>query len=436
MVSVTIIPSRGNYRADSMVLLFVVLGLVVAGLPALFGRRAADPRIPSAWAENAIIAVLVGFTVTRLIDQRLLANAIASSWRIRLLLVGQLLLVASYRWGNRQGSDSNRWRNLRFALFCLTTVLAGLEVLRLIPVPPIDVWRLQMDGANALLHGLNPFVAVQVHDTAPDSLRTDIPYVYPPLQVLLTLPTILLGDVRFTMIAAVIVLAVALRRIVRGGTRANRLPAIVEDAPALFVLLAPKLYFVIEQSWIDPVQAALIAVATALAVDQRKRAAAVTLGFVLVSKQSMFWVVPLFAVAFGFGAVDLAIVVVVACLIEGPFALWNFHALKYANFDILKSIPPREDALSFTNWANRALRLGVPAQLGFALAAASVALSVFRIRRAELFGTALATTYFFFFAFNKWAFANYYFLVACAFALAAAMRIAARSDSLRGATQL
>jgi hypothetical protein len=434
-LSIAILPTRGMYRADAMVFLFVALGLVLLQLPALVARsrglapanananasRAAS-RAPSVRQRAVVLGsfvTLAGFTGIQLVDQKLLANAHESWWTVRVLLAIQLGLLASYLAppsGDR--ARDARWRTTRFALLGAVTLLAALEAIRLVPTPPIDVWDVQMQGARALLHGQNPFEVVKVRDTAPGSTRMDIPYVYPPLQLLLTIPSVLLGDARYTMALAVVAIGFAVRSVARSSGRA--LHPLVEDAPALFVWFSPKLLHVIEQAWIDPVQVALIAAAAALAFRRRRIGAALVLGLVLASKQSMFWVFPIMAVAFGFTLRELALAVAVPAIVYAPFALWNFDALAFANVGIQVSLAPRDDALTFVVWARRVLGIAIPPATGFVLALVVVIAVFVRRRRPALYGVAVATTYFVFFAFNKWAFANYYFLIGSAFALGAA----------------
>ena len=423
-LSIAIVPTRGNYRADAMVFLFVALGFVLWQLPDLVSAPRAAANRPGV-SQRAVVAgvfvVLAGFTILRLVDQKLLANARESWWTLRVLLVVELGLLATYLRAPAPavGAAETRWCNMRFLLLAAVTLLAGIEATRLVPTPPIDVWHVQMDGARALLHGQNPFEVVHVQDTAPDSTRTDIPYVYPPLQLFLTIPTVLLGDARYTMVVAVVAIGIAFRSIARAAGKTVH--PLVEDAPALFVWFGPKLFHIIEQSWIDPVQVAFIAASAALAVRGRMLAAAVVLGLALASKQSMFWVVPIMATAFGFGIRELALTLLVPTLAYAPFALWNFHAWKFANLDIQVSLAPRNDALTFVVWARRALGVSLPPALGFVLAFAVTAVACWRKRRTARYGVALAITYFFFFAFNKWAFANYYFLIGSLSAMGAAL---------------
>jgi hypothetical protein len=420
LLGVLLIPSRGHYRADSMVFVFAALGLVLWQLVDLAKGR---------WREmgttkigHGVVLVLAVFAVSTAIDAKLLIGVERSWWSLRALAIVELGLLLSYLRDARILPRS-RWPELRFALFAACIALSATEVVRISPAPTIDVWTVQMDGAHAVLAGKNPFEAVAVVDTAPDVLRDDVPYVYPPFQLLATLPAALLGDIRYTMSAALVLLGIALRDLTRRSGRS--LPPILLDAPALVVWLSPKVLFILQQAWVDPVQIALIAISIALAVRKRTWAAAIGFGLVLAAKQTMFWVAPLAFVTFPiFRPRHALVAVAIPIATYVPFALWNWPALLHANLGFVAGLPPRPDALSFVNWAGKVLGVHIPYALAFPLAGSIVAFVVLR-RRAQphILGVALLITYFFFFTLNKWTFANYYFSLLGLAALGAALSI-------------
>ena len=417
-LSVVIIPSRGHYRADAMVLVFAALGVVLWLLVDFL--RARQVELAAEKVERIVLVVLGVFVASAIIDSKLLIDVERPWWTLRSLSIAELVLLATYLRASPEGS---RWPTIRFALFGSCLVLAAIETIRLSPIPHIDVWTVQTYGARALLEGKNPFVAVAVVDTAPEVVRDNVPYVYPPLQVLLTAPALLLGDVRVTMGTALLVIGISLRDLTfRSG---RKLPALLLDAPALLVWLSPKLLFIFQQTWVDPVQIALISAGTALAVRRRVWPAAVVFGLVLASKQTMFWVAPLVFVSFPIFRLRHAFVaatIPVATYL--PFALWNWPALLHANLGFVAGLPARPDALSFVNWASRALHVHIPYAIAFPIAGTMVGYVVLRRRaQPEAFGVALLLTYFVFFTLNKWTFANYYFSLLGMAALGAAMAL-------------
>jgi hypothetical protein len=165
----------------------------------------------------------------------------------------------------------------------------------------------------------------------------------------------------------------------------------------------------------------LITLTVAAYVAKRPRLSAVLLGVVLSAKQTMFWAVGLTGVLLGFDRKQWATTALVGGALVFPFVWLDFRALKHANFDFLTSLPSRPDALTFTNWYDRRFGTPLPGGLGFVLAAAVALSAMWRMRGSPArLGLALVMTYTVFFSFNKWAFANYYFLMASLAALAAA----------------
>lgn len=425
LLGILIVPSKGHYGAAAMVLVFVALGLVLVALVDLVrGRqRQTDGRIV---ARGFPITIAV-FLATAMIDAKLLIGVDRSWWTLRALCVAELALLATYlRDRPLAEGEESRWPAIRFALFAACVALSAIEVFRISPEPDIDVWTVQTAGARALLQGANPFDVVRVPDTTPGRLDNPTPYVYPPFQLFVTIPALLFGgDVRFAMTLGLLLFGVSVRDIAVGAR--DKLPAlpVFVDAPALLVWLSPKVLFVLQQAWIDPVQLGLIAGSTALALRKRTWAAAIGFGLVLAAKQTMFWVAPLAFVAFpGFRARHALAAIAVAALFYLPFALWSWHAFYFANIGFVGGLPPRTDALSFVNFARRALDVRIPPAVAFPFAGAVVAWVVARRRaRADVFGTALLITYFFFFTFNKWAFANYYFTLVGFAALGAVLAL-------------
>lgn len=333
-----------------------------------------------------------------------------------LLLIGLLtyLPFLTGRWNEHRFLRLGRFIALAGAL-----AVAGQGVITSSPTPYIDVWTVQQGGADALAHGHNPYTAVAVRDTGPRE-GVDVPYVYPPTQVLLTLPAYVLGkDVRYTMLAALLLTGFALRFIVRRSGRA--LPAIVEDGPALVLWTMPKMLFILEQAWVDPVQLMLLCAAAASVLTKRPILIAVAFGVVLTAKQTMFWAVGLGGVFLRFTKKQWLIVAAVGGLVVLPFAIADFVRLKHSLFDFVNALPDRPDALTFNNWVFRKYAVMVPTSLAFPFAGLVAIVSALKMPRTlQHWALATAATYTVFFVFNKWAFANYYFTLGGLAALAAA----------------
>jgi hypothetical protein len=336
-------------------------------------------------------------------------------------LIAGAALVVSYATMFR-GEDPTWVRHARFGLIAAAILLMGIDTIAASPAPEIDVWTVQQRGAEVLSTGGNPFEEVRLHDTGPRT-ADDVPYVYPPLHLIVSsVAWNLLGDVRYAMVLAVVLAGFAARALAR-KTGGDRLPAVLQDAPALLIWFTPCLPFILEQAWIDPIPIALFSALTLCA--ERKWLGAVLAGLVIGTKQTMVLVVFPLALAFGFGIAQWAVVAVFIALPIAPWAMWNFAAWKHSNFDFLNALPVRDDALTLVTWAKKRLKLTIPPVTGFLGAAATLAWatwSAWRRHRPALEQAALVAvvTMTSFFVFNKWAFANYYFTLLSLAALAAA----------------
>jgi hypothetical protein len=116
----------------------------------------------------------------------------------------------------------------------------------------------------------------------------------------------------------------------------------------------------------------------------------------------------------------VGVAVLSAALVTVPFVIWDWPGFYRSVIELHLLQPFRDDALSYLAW----FRLGeVPgvALVGFVMLLPVAALIMWRSPRTPAgFAAALAFGYLIFFAFNKQAFANYYFFVIGALCCAAA----------------
>jgi hypothetical protein len=101
-----------------------------------------------------------------------------------------------------------------------------------------------------------------------------------------------------------------------------------------------------------------------------------------------------------------------AAIVTLPLALWNVPAFWKDVVALQVHQPFRADALSYlAYWASLG-HAPPPVWIAFAVALVGIAVSVWRMPRSPAgFALGFALVFFLFFAFNKQAFANYYFLV-------------------------
>lgn len=423
--------SNGAYSLPAAICIAIALFLL--GRPWL--ARVRDPQAASALAadDRALLlgAALGGIALawTGMNDERLVLYA-ARPWTLAMAsLAGLGLVVATYVPAIVRGTpEKTAFRHARFAVAVTLVLAGGADAIRSSPNPKVDVWVLEQEGADLLAAGKNPYTNVSVKNSAPgEEALPNVPYVYTPTQLFVTLPAKkLFGDVRYAMLIAVAIAGVAMRFCARRSSGEATL-AFAEDAPALFYFLSPKLYFVLEQAWTEPISVMLASLALAAFVAKRRWALAVALGFLFSTKQTMIWIVPTAWVLLSLRPWQAFVAFGVAGATLAPFAAFDFGALKYALLDFQNRLPPRKDGLTLGNTLQDLAGFHLPGALGFVLAAAVCGVSAVKLRgKADAFAPTAAFTLLVFFFFNKWAFANYYFLtMGLAAAAAATSRVEA-----------
>jgi hypothetical protein len=308
------------------------------------------------------------------------------------------------------------------------------------PDPYIDVVEVHKEALEALLHHRDPYRIsfANIYENAeskkfynPEAViggRLAQAYPYPPPSLLFAVPGhVLFGDYRYSELALLIA-AAALIGFAGGG-----MPAMLGAA---LLLTTPRIWFVIEEGWTEPVGLFLLAL-TVFLIDRVPVAAGWTVGIFAMTKQY-------------FGVTALAIlrmvfirpkqwtwtglgVVIAAAAVTLPFALWHPNAFMRNVIWLQTREPFRIDSLSYLAWA--ALRgMGSGSfiwAIGAGVAGAIVSAMTTRNTPAG-FAASVSLTTFAFFAFGSKAFCNYYFFVIGALCCAiAAFPLAETQRSVR-----
>jgi hypothetical protein len=295
---------------------------------------------------------------------------------------------------------------------------AGVWVIRASPHPSIDTYEFQQTSSEALLRGQNPY------ELNPPNIYGNMRYYgealvkdgkltignpYPPLSIYLSwLGYAAAGDIRYSHLVAVLIAGVLMVCLNPGR----------EALLAMYILLfTPRIFFVIEQSWTEPL-VLLCSVAVVWFAQHRPAWKFIFFGLLIASKQYMILIFPVsvllnpiassrivWARAWGWA-------LGIAFAVTAPLAFWNFPAFLwnvgwaqwYQTF--------RLDSLSYAAlYAHAFNRL--PSQL-LSFVVLGLALLLFwryGTRSPSGFVTAMALGLELFFAFSKQAFCNYYFLV-------------------------
>jgi len=423
LLGVALSVSNGFYHPVGLVLVLGVLALSIVALRAPWPDAAADSAVRwLGWALGAVVALGLAGLLARRPGISVPRETSLAAYRAGLVVAG--LLCLGY------AAPSRRAPRLRFPLIAAVYVALGIWVIAAAPSPGIDVLHFQERAAQLLLAGENPFTAYYVNLYGGTGLygsgylRDGRIYsiTYPPLPLLLGIPGWLLGDVRLSLLAAVAGTAVLM---VATARRLGAPPGHRAELAAVALLFHPRGFFLIEQAWIEPYMA-LGAAAVAWALAARSgRAIPLMLAFYVNTKQyACFWL-PLLLAGRRVGWRQVLAAGAIGSIVIVPFLAWSPEGFWRGVFLAQITTPLRIDALSVPAAVARATGVALPAVLGFA-AAGLVAAYAVRSRQGRPGEDALgaAAMYLAFFAFNKQASLNYYWLVGAFLLLAAGAAMA------------
>ena len=307
-------------------------------------------------------------------------------------------------------------------------VTLGVLVIRGLPQPFIDVYTWHVEAFRALGQGTNPYAItmpnIYGHEQfyAPGMTvngRLPFGFPYPPLSLLLAgAGHVLGGDYRYTNLAAMELTALLI-----GTCRPGRLAF---AAAALF-LFTPRTLAMLGPGWTDP-QVALLFAAIVWCALRAPALVPVALGLFFAVKQYAILAAPLAVLLspapWPASRRMLLKAVLVATVITLPFAVADVGGFVRSVVMLQIRQPFRADSLSYPAWWVRTTGLTPPpAWLAFVVLALTLALCLrYAARSPAAFAAATALAFLVFFAFNKQAFFNYYYVVVGALccALAAA----------------
>jgi hypothetical protein len=410
----------GNGFINVAALFYLTLSLIFFSW-AIFGRSQQDEKFFS-----KITFPILGLGLLLQIYQLAFAyfgdglflSLLPNLWQFRLgiLLAGGLAMASLFLPDN----VSPRWINVLTALVLLVLFLSGVWLIRHVPYPYIDVFVFHQNSGNALLNGVNPYTLnalniygdKYVYAYGPALMQGNVLTIgnpYPPLSIYVsTLGYLFGGDIRYSHLMAFLL---------SGALMAFLYPGRTSKLAAYIFLFMPKSFYVLEQSWTEPIVVLFLMLVVYAAVH-RPQWLSIMAGLFFASKQYLIFVFPLALLLFPFKQpfptwfrryLEIASI---ALLVTLPLALWDFRAFFWNVGEAQWYQMFRLDALSYLTLYARLTDVQ-PSQFIAFMVLAFAFFTVWRIvpRTPAGFALALAWCLILFFAFNKQAFCNYYFLV-------------------------
>jgi hypothetical protein len=332
---------------------------------------------------------------------------------------------------------------IAIAAFCVN----GAWIIHQVPQPYMDVWILQTEGVKAFAHGHNPF-ATPFADIyhRPElyqrgGLHSDglihLGFPYPPVVFWMDyLGYLIAGDYRWMNLAAMAIGALLIgfanfSLSLYSGREQGEGSSVIPPLAAILFLFTPRVYFVLESGWTEPITALLL-IATIFFAARQSKLMPVFLGMFLCSKQYLIWAIPPILLLAGhppnFARLIrlTAVAFVTGCVVSLPLILWNVPAYLSANVSVAQEATVRSDALSFialltktTGWMPST---SIVTFVGCGLAVAATILVCLRGSRSPAgYAAAVATVHLVFFSFYKFAFCNYDWFLIAAFCAALAV---------------
>lgn len=290
------------------------------------------------------------------------------------------------------------------------------------PDPKVDVFYFLNEGARGFIHGLNPY-QMQFTPLPRDSVGYQDPayffdvYSYLPGMLLLSLPTVPFGDVRWLMVLSVPLSAFFLRRILT----LRAVNGSVTDALVLAFLAYPGLLWVVREAWTEPlIVCAFLGALWALLDGRWWWGVVFTTVFLSIKQYTPLLLLPLWGLGLSIRAMLASAAVVAAlCL---PFFLWSPRDFWWDAFYYQVQAPARIDAFSLNGLLLAEWGASLPGWLTLGAPLLGAGYAVWRGLRGADLPTMLrlaAGAYFLLFLFNKFAFANYYFMLQAVLLVAA-----------------
>jgi hypothetical protein len=247
-------------------------------------------------------------------------------------------------------------------------------------------------------------------------------YGYLPGMLLLGLPALLIGDPRWLMLPMVPLAAFCLRGVARSAG-ASPLRA---DLVTLAFATYPGLPWIVREAFVEPpIVLAFLGGLWAVICGRYAWAIAGAVVFLSIKQYTPPLLLTFWAAGLGLKRIALASVIVLAIFL--PFIVWSPTDFLWDTFTNLLHLQPRPDATSLNGYLLARFDLNLPGWLTVGPPLVGGAYAAWRAWRGDDWRTVLRLTagmYFLLFLFNKFAYANYYFLLQAVLLVAAGVAAA------------
>ena len=391
----------------------LAFAFVAGGFVACMGAWAVMVRHPERMSDTpptAFAAVILAASLLYIVlsapVRGIYVTSYAYHWFSFLSLLSGVAAAGVMVMTKHRRRSSLRTGTWLFTFCCGALMLVLMPVVS--PTPRIDVHYMMQTVSERFLDGENPYVT-QFSDLyeGKGSSKPLTTFTYPPGNLVLTIPFFaLFGDVRFGLLAALVLWLWTVWKFSKDGTT-------WAQVLLLLGVLHPRIQFVLEQGWVDPLILGALSLALLLHEAGKERLSALTYGVFLGLKQYLvfflphFWLLernPRSWLRLGLGGIALFV----------PFFLWDFDATLQNGILFHLEDTFRGDSLTlvsalhpFTHWE--------PSR-GWSLLVGAVfcALTLWTCKtlpRMQGFLLASTVTTFAVFFLGSQAFGNYYFLV-------------------------
>ncbi|PTX93956.1 hypothetical protein DB345_20520 [Spartobacteria bacterium LR76] len=401
--------SLGMYHATA------ILVLSLATVLFFFSNRLAAYRegtVPKIIAGATLLFIALAMLQPRILYVPIAMPMLASYFAIKLTL---LIALVAYAVGL---ALSERRRYWAFVAVIILLFYTQFLTLMASPDPQIDVFMIDRDAVGYLFAGKNPY-SIEFPDMYSGAYDYVPRFTYWPGLLLFTIPTWLMGDIRYATVICTALASVCFYWLNRNAGR----NVTESQQGALLFLSFPVGLFMLEQAWVDSIPAALTVLTAVLFIKKRWLIACAVLGVIITTKQYGFLVaVPslvyiLRTVGWKKAAQGFGVMALVCTIIVGPFLLWDIKGFHTSTIDLLIGMPFRDDALSLVALCKRMLHFWPPGLLLLALYFATLgagALFLLLKRSCTLrdWAFTLVAIHSVMFLFGKQAFCNYYYMLA------------------------